>query len=35
MRILKRPLVIGLGSLALVAMLAATFVLFMRPAQCR
>jgi hypothetical protein len=33
MRILKRPLVIGLGGLALVAMLAATFVLFMRPAS--
>ena len=33
MRILKRPLVIGIGGLALVAMLAATFVLFMRPAS--
>jgi hypothetical protein len=33
MRTLKRPIVIGLGSLALVSMLAATFVLFMRPAS--
>jgi hypothetical protein len=33
MQIPKRLLVIGLGSLALVSMLAATFVLFMRPAH--